>query len=114
MGYTLPTFFGYYHTQIDCSPAIPNFRSQGCDTGAFGSDRIYSCTCGGEGDDPRIKPPFKINVDWKRKRERARQLELVVGFALYFTSTKEGGAVAVAVLVGVVGAYFAIRAMIEM
>ena len=67
-----------------------------------------------EGDDPRIKPPFEINVDWKRKRERARQLELVVGFALYFTSTKEGGAVAVAVLVGVVGAYFAIRAMIEM
>jgi hypothetical protein len=67
-----------------------------------------------EGDDPRIKPPFEINVDWKRKRERARQLELVVGFALYFTSTKEGGAVAVAVLVGVVGAYFAIRAMVEM
>jgi hypothetical protein len=67
-----------------------------------------------EGDDPRIKPPFEINVDWKRKRERARQLELVVGFALYFTSTKEGGAVAAAVLVGVVGAYFAIRAMVEM
>jgi hypothetical protein len=67
-----------------------------------------------EGDDPRIKPPFEINVDWKRKRERARQLELVVGFALYFTTTKEGGTVAAAVLVGVVGAYFAIRAMVEM
>ncbi len=66
------------------------------------------------GDDPRIKPPFEININWKRKRERARQLELVVGFALYFTTTKEGGAVAAAVLVGAVGAYFAIRAMVEM
>jgi hypothetical protein len=66
-----------------------------------------------EGADPRINPPFEINIDWKRKRERARQLELVVGFALYFTTTKEGGAVAVAVLVGVVGAFYAIRAMVE-
>jgi hypothetical protein len=69
---------------------------------------------GEKGGDPRIKPPFEINIDWKRKRERARQLELVVGFALYFTTTKEGGAVAAAVLIGVVGAYFAIRAMVEM
>ena len=67
-----------------------------------------------EGDDPRIKPPFEINIDWKRKRERARQLELVVGFALYFTHTKEGGAVAAALLVGIVGAFYAIRAMVEM
>jgi Endonuclease/Exonuclease/phosphatase family 2 len=66
------------------------------------------------GDDPRIKPPFEIDIDWKRKRERARQLELVFGFAGYFTTTKEGGAVAVAVLVGIVGAYFAIMAMVEM
>jgi hypothetical protein len=69
---------------------------------------------GEAGDDPRIKPPFEINIDWKRKRERARQLELVVGFTLYFTTTREGGAVAAAVLVGVVGAYFAIKAMVEM
>lgn len=67
-----------------------------------------------EGDDPRVRPPFEINIDWKRKRERARQLELIVGFVGYFTTTKEGGAVAVAVLVGIVGAYFAIRAMVEM
>jgi hypothetical protein len=69
---------------------------------------------GEQGDDPRIKPPFEINIDWRRKRERARQLELVVGFALYFTTTKEGGAVAVAVLVGAVGAFYAIRAIVEM
>jgi hypothetical protein len=68
---------------------------------------------GEEGGDPRVNPPFEINIDWKKKRERARQLELVVGFSLYFTATKEGGAVAIAVLVGVVGAFYAIRALVE-
>ena len=68
---------------------------------------------GEEGGDPRVNPPFEINIDWKKKRERARQLELVVGFSLYFTTTKEGGAVAIAVLVGVVGAFYAIRALVE-
>lgn len=67
-----------------------------------------------EGDDPRIQPPYEINIDWRRKRERARQLELLVGFALYFTTTKDGAAVATAILMGVVGTFFAIRAMVEL
>lgn len=65
------------------------------------------------GDDPRIRPPFELDVDWKRKRERARMLELVVGFAMYFTTTKEGAAVAVAVFVGAVGALFAVKMSLD-
>ncbi|CZS98141.1 related to phosphatidylinositol phosphate phosphatase [Rhynchosporium graminicola] len=67
-----------------------------------------------EGDDPRIHPPFEINIDWKAKRKRARALELVVGFAMYFTTTLEGGGVSVAMVLGAVGAFFAIKAMVEM
>ncbi|KAI9046920.1 hypothetical protein LZ554_008998 [Drepanopeziza brunnea f. sp. 'monogermtubi'] len=67
-----------------------------------------------EGDDPRIRPPFEVNVDWKRNRERARMLELVVGFAMYFTTTKEGGAVALAMVMGVAGAFYALKMRWEM
>jgi hypothetical protein len=63
--------------------------------------------------DPRINPPFQVNIDWRAKRDRARILELIAGFSMYFTTTKEGGAVMIALLIGAVGAYFAIRAMIE-
>lgn len=67
-----------------------------------------------EGNDPRLSPPFGVNVDWKAKREKARMLELIVGFGLYFTTTLEGGGVSVAMVVGAVGAFFAIKAMLEM
>merc|ERR1712093_441782 len=67
-----------------------------------------------QGDDPRIHPPFEVNIDWRAKRDRARVLELVTGFAMYFTTTLEGGGVSVAMVLGAVGAFFAIRAMLEM
>ncbi|KAI6713017.1 hypothetical protein JHW43_004486 [Diplocarpon mali] len=67
-----------------------------------------------EGHDPRIHPPFDVDIDWKRKRERARVLELLVGFAMYFTTTAEGGGVAIAIVVGAVGAFFAIKKSLEM
>lgn len=64
--------------------------------------------------DPRINPPFQVDINWKSKRERARILELITGFAGYFTTTMEGGAVAIAMILGAVGAYFAIAALLEM
>ncbi|KUJ06315.1 inositol 5-phosphatase-like protein [Mollisia scopiformis] len=67
-----------------------------------------------DADDPRIHPPFEIDIDWKSKRERARKLELIAGFAMYFTTTLEGGGVMLAMAVGAIGAYFAFRAMLEM
>jgi hypothetical protein len=65
-----------------------------------------------ENKDPRANPPFDINIDWKSKRERARILELMAGFTMYFTTTAEGGGVVLAMVAGAIGAYFAIRALI--
>jgi hypothetical protein len=67
-----------------------------------------------EGNDPRVHPPFEIDINWKSRRDRARRLEIVVGFMAYFTTTWEGSAVVLAMTAGAVGAFFAIRAMIEM
>ncbi|KAK2624865.1 hypothetical protein QTJ16_006058 [Diplocarpon rosae] len=67
-----------------------------------------------EGDDPRIHPPFDVEIDWKRQRERARVLELVVGFAMYFTTTAEGGGIAIAIVIGAIGAFFAIKKSLAM
>lgn len=65
-----------------------------------------------ESKDPRVNPPFDIDIDWKRKRDKARRRELISGFTLYFTTTAEGAGVVVALLAGVVGAYFAVRALL--
>jgi hypothetical protein len=67
-----------------------------------------------EGDDPRIHPPFEINVDWKKKRDRARVLELVAGYSMYLATTWEGRGLVIAMAVGSVGAYFVIKALLEM
>ena len=60
-----------------------------------------------DGDDPRVHPPFSINANWKEQRKRARMLELLAGFSMYFTTTGEGGGILFTVVVGVIGAYIA-------
>lgn len=65
-----------------------------------------------ECDDPRIHLPFDIDVDWKTRREKARILELVVGFTLYFTTTWEGVGVFGAMIAGGVGAWFVLKALL--
>jgi hypothetical protein len=65
-----------------------------------------------ENKDPRISPPFDIDIDWKSKRSRARKLELATGFSMYFTTTAEGGAAVVAMAVGTVGLIYVIRALL--
>jgi hypothetical protein len=67
-----------------------------------------------EGDDPRVHPPFNINVNWKEQRRRARMLELIAGFVMYFTTTAEGGGLLVLMTAGAVSGYFAIRSIAEM
>lgn len=69
---------------------------------------------GSESTDPRVTPPFNININWKRDRERARMLELIAGFTMYFTTTAEGGSIFLVMTVGTVGFYFAIRAILDM
>jgi hypothetical protein len=63
-------------------------------------------------EDPRVNPPFDIDVNWKSRREQARLFELLVGFTAYFTTTAEGFGAVVAMLAGAIGATFAIRALL--
>ena len=62
--------------------------------------------------DPRIHPPFSIDINWKTRREWARKLELVAGFIAYFTTTWEGAGVFIALLAGAIGVYFAIKSFL--
>lgn len=62
--------------------------------------------------DPRIKPPFNIDPDWKPKRERARKLEILVGLGLFFTNTREGIAISVISLTFLTGVYLILRAFV--
>jgi hypothetical protein len=69
---------------------------------------------GDEGiEDPRVKAPFDLNPDWKAHRERARMLEVLVGFSLYFTVTAEGVGVLAATVLGGVGGYFVLKALMD-
>jgi hypothetical protein len=62
--------------------------------------------------DPRVNPPFDIDINWKSRRDRARKLELMAGFTTYFATTGEGFGIVIAIFVGIVGGYFAIRALL--
>jgi len=64
------------------------------------------------GDDPRVKPPFEIDIDWKARRERARILELVLGLGMYFTTTLEGIAVLAALVIGGIGVRYLFKALL--
>ncbi|KAL3418872.1 endonuclease/Exonuclease/phosphatase [Phlyctema vagabunda] len=63
--------------------------------------------------DPRIEPPFDLDPDWKSKREKARMLELLLGFTFYFTTTWEGAGVLAASIAGIVGSVFVLKAMLD-
>jgi hypothetical protein len=63
--------------------------------------------------DPRANPPFDVDIDWKTKRDRARILELLVGYTLYCTTTGGGALVLFGFIAGVVGAYFGARALLR-
>jgi hypothetical protein len=62
--------------------------------------------------DPRVNPPFDIDIDWKSRRDRARMLELVAGFTTYLVTTGEGFSIVIATVVGVVGGYFVIKSLL--
>ena len=66
-----------------------------------------------ESDDPRVKPPFDINPDWRSRRQQARIMEILTGFTMYFTKTLEGASVLTATIVGVTGSYFVLKALID-
>ena len=59
-----------------------------------------------------IKPPFTVRSDWREARASARQYEFIVGLAAYLALTWEGEALLTGSIVGIVGGYLALRAMI--
>jgi len=63
-------------------------------------------------DDIRRNPPFKLNPDWRRKRARARQLEVVVGILAYLVLTREGNAILAGLLAGGVAGYYLLRSLL--
>lgn len=66
-----------------------------------------------DSDDPRVNPPFTVNPDWRRERQRARRMELLVGFSTYFTMSWEGRFMVVATAAGIVGGYFVLKALLD-
>jgi hypothetical protein len=60
--------------------------------------------------DPRIKPPFEIDPEWRTKRSVARKEELVVGATGYLTGTWEGWMIVLGSMASIVGAYFLLKA----
>ena len=65
-----------------------------------------------ESQDPRITPPYRVDIDWKKRNDFARNVESLAGYVLYLTTTWEGGVVALACVAGVFGAAFALKSMV--
>lgn len=65
-----------------------------------------------QSDDPRISPPYTIDINWKKRYEWARTYETLSGYVLYLTTTWEGGILGLACIAGVLGASVAIKAMV--
>ena len=59
-----------------------------------------------------VKAPFPIRRDWEERRAAARRYEVLVGIAAYLALTWEGEALLVATVVGVLGGYVALRAVL--
>lgn len=58
------------------------------------------------------KPPYPVNADWKEARAAARRYEFIVGIAAYLALTWEGEALLAGSIVGVLGGYLVLRAML--
>lgn len=59
-----------------------------------------------------VKPPFRIQRGWRERRAAARRLEVLVGIASYLALTWEGEALLLGTVVGLLGGYVALRALI--
>jgi hypothetical protein len=58
------------------------------------------------------KLPFSMRRDWRERRAAARRYEILVGIASYLALTWEGEAVLAATIVGILGGYVALRAVL--
>ena len=62
-------------------------------------------------DATHVPAPFPIDPDWQRKRDTARQREIVVGCLAYLGLTWEGNALLMASAVALLGAWFVLRSL---
>jgi hypothetical protein len=61
----------------------------------------------------RAVAPFSIDPSWKSKRDVARRKEIVVGAVAYLGLTREGNGLLLVSLLGIFGACFILRSMLE-
>ncbi|KAH9809835.1 DNase I-like protein [Teratosphaeria destructans] len=73
---------------------------------------VLSCAVPMQAIEETVKPPFPIKKDWKQRRAMARRLEVVVGVGAYLTLTWEGRILLAGTVVGLVGGYFALVALL--
>ncbi|KAF2764232.1 inositol 5-phosphatase [Teratosphaeria nubilosa] len=73
---------------------------------------VLSCAVPKKAIEETVKPPFPIRKDWKQRRATARRLEIVVGLGAYLTLTWEGRILSAVTVVGIVGGYFALIALL--
>jgi hypothetical protein len=66
----------------------------------------------GGSDDPRLSPPFPLDLTWREKRSQARRREVIVGIMAYLSLTWEGNAILLALVTGCVWGWWVIRALL--
>lgn len=73
---------------------------------------VLSCSIAAKPVDVSLKSPFEIRKDWRERRAAARRYELIVGLAAYLGLTWEGEALLAGTVVGVIGGYLVLRALL--
>ncbi|KAK3677031.1 hypothetical protein LTR78_003236 [Recurvomyces mirabilis] len=71
-----------------------------------------SCTVSAKPVTATVESTLTIRDDWRERRAAARRYELVVGLAAYLALTWEGEALVLGSVVGIVGGYILLRALI--
>jgi len=66
----------------------------------------------GATNDIRLQPPFSMDPQWKARRDFARKKEIVVGILAYLSLTREGTGLLTATVIGGIGGWLIIRAML--
>jgi len=60
-----------------------------------------------------IDPPFQVRKDWRERRATARRSEVIVGFGAYLSMTWDGRALLAGTIVGIIGGYLVLRALLQ-
>ena len=71
-----------------------------------------SCSVSLTNPEDELRPPFTVTADWRERRVAARRKELAVGAAAYLGWTWEGEALLAGTVVGCVGGWLMLRALL--